>query len=152
VLRPQPPAAVTPTLHLISNAALVGAAVPGLGVYMHGFYWAVALHGEELLLQISVVELIAIGINLVVSEEPARDARCILCSDSPNSVQVLTNLRVRSPLCISRFSNRHYIALVPQIRLLTQFRGVTWDKFHSLCSRSVWCQSSNKSLRRQEAC
>ena len=65
---------------------------------MHGFYWVVALHGDEFLLPISVLELIAIGINLIVFEELARGARCILCSDSLNSVQVLTNLRAKSPL------------------------------------------------------
>ena len=46
----------------------------------------------------SVLEHVAIGTNLVVFEELARGARCILCSDSLNSVQVLTNLRAKSPL------------------------------------------------------
>ena len=66
VLAPSAPSVARPLLHLYSDAALEGAAVPGLGGYMHGFYWEVALHGNELLLPISVLELIAIGINLVV--------------------------------------------------------------------------------------
>jgi len=64
---------------------------------MHGFYWEVALHGDELLLPISVLELIAIGINLVVFASLAQGARVLLCSDSLNSVQVLTNLRAKKP-------------------------------------------------------
>ena len=35
---PQAPIAAAPLLHLYSDAALEGAAVPGLGGYMHGFY------------------------------------------------------------------------------------------------------------------
>ena len=95
---PQAPSEATPLLHLYSDAALEGAAVPGLGGYMHGFYWAIPLHGDELLLPISVLELVAIGINLITFDELARGARVVLCSDSLNSVQVLTNLRAKSPL------------------------------------------------------
>ena len=98
VLMPAPPSVATPLLHLYSDAALEGAAVPGLGGYMHGFHWELALHGDELLLPISVLELIAIGINLVVFAPLAQGARVLLCSDSLNCVQVLTNLRAKSPL------------------------------------------------------
>ena len=98
VLTPLAPAVATPLLYLYSDAALEGAAVPGLGGYMHGFYWELALHGDELLLPISVLELIAIGINLIVFASLAHGARVHLCSDSLNSVQVLTNLRAKSQL------------------------------------------------------
>ena len=149
VLHPQPPAAATPTLHLYSDAALEGAAVPGLGGYMHGFYWLVALQGDELRLPISVLELIVIGINLIVFEELARGARCILCSDSLNSVQVLTNLRAKSPLMAHV---QFQILQLPQARSLggttaavhcfgsanpaadTVSRG-NMEYFHSLCSQ-----------------
>ena len=79
VLHPQPPAAAVPTLHLYSDAALEGAAVPGLGGYMHGFYWSVALQGDEVRLLISVLELVAIGMNLVLFEELAKalNASCV---------------------------------------------------------------------------
>ena len=97
-MAPQAPLAATPLLHLDSDAALEGAAVPGLGGYMHGFYWAVPLQGDELLLPISVLELIAIGVNLITFGELAMGTRVALCSDSLNSVQVLTNLRAKSPL------------------------------------------------------
>lgn len=115
VLHSQSPAAAAPTLHLYSDAALEGAAVPGLGGYMYGFYWAVALHGDELRLPISVLELVAIDINLVVFEELERGAQCILCSDSQKSVQVLTNLRAKSPL----MAHVHFrILQLPQARSL----------------------------------
>jgi len=52
VLAPSAPSVALPLLHLYSDAALEGAAVPGFGGYMHGFYWEVALHGDELLLPI----------------------------------------------------------------------------------------------------
>ena len=51
-----------------------------------------------MLLPISVLELIAIGINLITFGDLAMRARVALCSDSLNSVQVLTNLRAKSPL------------------------------------------------------
>ena len=54
--------------------------------------------GDELRLPISVLELIAIGINLIVFESFTRGAHVTLCSDSLNSVQVLTNLRAKSIL------------------------------------------------------
>jgi len=95
---PQAPSAAPPLLHLYSDAALEGAAVPGLGGYMHGFYWVLPLHGDHLLLPISVLELVAIGINLITFGDLAAGARVALCSDSLNSVQVLTNLRAKSPL------------------------------------------------------
>ena len=71
------PAVAIPLLYLYSDAALEGAAVPGLGGYMHGFYWELALHGDELLLPISVLELIAIGINSIVFASLAHGARVL---------------------------------------------------------------------------
>ena len=98
VLHSKQPAAATPFAYLYSDAALEGAAVPGLGGYMHGFYWVVELSGDALRLPISVLELIAIGINLIVFVALVQGAHSVLCSDSLNSVQVLTNLRAKSAL------------------------------------------------------
>jgi len=82
---PQAPSAATPLLHLYSDAALEDAAVLGLGGYMHGFYWMLPLHGDQLLLPISVLELVAIGINLITFGDLAAGARVALCSDSLSS-------------------------------------------------------------------
>ena len=83
-LRPEPPSPEAPRVHFYSDAALEGGAVLGLSGYMHGFYWCVELAGDELRLPISVLELIAIGINLIVFESFTRGAHVTLCSDSLN--------------------------------------------------------------------
>jgi len=159
-----PPVAATPTLYLHSDAALEGAAVPGLGGYMHGFYWVIALQGDELQLPISVLELISIGINLIVFKELARGAHCVLCSDSLNSVQVLTNLRAKSPLmahatCTYSFWSflrldllavqpQPCIASAPQTLQPTQFHVATWT-ISLRCAHNLEFSQKNWKCRSQ---
>ena len=93
---PPPPAA--PRVFLYSDAALEGAKIPGLGGYFHGFYWSLPLKGDELRLPISVLEFIAIGINIITFADRTVGAHAFICSDSLNSVQVLNRFSAESPL------------------------------------------------------
>jgi hypothetical protein len=75
----------------------------------------VALHDDELRLPITVLKLIAIGINPIPFETLARGAHCVLCSDSLNSVQMLTNPRAKSSL----MAHVHFLILgLPEAKSL----------------------------------
>jgi hypothetical protein len=86
------------TNHLYSDAALQGTGRSGIGGYLQGFYWFVLLNGAARDLPISVLEFIAIAVNAIVFEPFVRDSDIVLCTDSPNCVQVLDAGRSKSPL------------------------------------------------------
>ena len=93
-----PPPAAKPRMFLYSDAALEGARVPGLGGYLHGYFWSIALKGNELRLPISVLEFVAIGINIMVFAAKTAGAHAFVCSDSLNSIQILNRFSADSPL------------------------------------------------------
>jgi hypothetical protein len=115
VLDPQPLSPSTPWAYLYSDAALLGAPVPGLGGYLDGFNWALPLSGDELLLPISVLEFVAIGINVITFERLVRGSHAIVCSDSLNSVQVLNAFSAKSQLM--QFVHSRVLALPASKRL-----------------------------------
>jgi hypothetical protein len=98
VLKPTVPVPSVLTNHLYSDAALQGTGRPGIGGYLQGFYWFKLLDGAARDLPISVLEFIAIAINVIVFEPFVRDSDTVLCTDSLNCVQVLDAGRSKSPL------------------------------------------------------
>ena len=94
--RPPPPS--TTDIFPYSDAALEGAGHPGLGGYCEGLYWAVRLSGRSLYLPISVLEFIAIGINMIIFADYVGKMNSCFCSDSLNSVQVFNNFSAKSTL------------------------------------------------------
>ena len=98
VLKPATPTPSLLTNHLYSDAALKGSGRPGIGGYMQGFYWSLQLHGDACELPISVLEFIAIAVNLMVFEPYVRDSDTVLATDSLNCVQVLNAGRAKSVL------------------------------------------------------
>ena len=111
-----PPPVAAPRVFLYSDAALEGAKIPGLGGYFHGFYWSLPLKDDELRLPISVLEFVAVGINIVTFAEKAAGAHAFVCSDSLNSIQVFNRFSADSPLMqfvhrdILRLDATHLIA------------------------------------------
>jgi hypothetical protein len=87
-----------PVVYLYSDAALEGAAVPGLGGFLDGFWWSIPLHGDALKLPISVLEFVAIGVNIIIFAKLVVGAHAFICSDSLNSVQVLNSFSAKSEL------------------------------------------------------
>lgn len=97
-----------PTRHpvsfsLYSDAALDGAAIPALGGFFHGAWWAMPLEPGDLAgkyrIPIPPLELAAAGINVMIAEPsigPA--AAATMYCDSSTSVSVLENDSARAPL------------------------------------------------------
>ena len=96
-------------LFLYSDAALEGAGHPGLGGYCEGLYWTVKLTGRATCLPISVLEFVAVAINMIVFVDYVGAATACFCSDSLNSVQVLNNFSAKSILM--QFVHRQILAL-----------------------------------------
>jgi hypothetical protein len=115
VLDPQPLSPSTPWAYMYSDAALLGAPVPGLGGYLDGFNWDLPLFGDELLLPISVLEFVGIGINVITFEKLVCGSHAIVCSDSLNSVQVLNAFSAKSQLM--QFVHSRVLALPASKRL-----------------------------------
>ena len=127
---------------------------------MEGFFWALKLTGDALRLLISVLEFVAIGINMIVFVSRAEGAHAVLCSDSLNSVQVLNNFSAQSTLM--QFVHRRDLELPAAKRLARSSSMVhcfgpsnvpadassrgKWDVFYSFCAavavvpRNLRCQ------------
>ena len=115
---------------------------------MEGFFWALKLTGDALRLPISVLEFVAIGINMIVFVSRAEGAHAVLCSDSLNSVQVLNNFSAQSTLM--QFVHQRVLELPAAKRLARSSSMVhcfgpsnvpadassrgKWDVFYSFCA------------------
>ena len=83
--------------HLSSDAALTGTADPGLGGYMHGWWWCLPLDDWLVRLPIVVLELIAAAVNVIVFAPTLRDAaRVVLEIDALSAQLVLRAGRAHS--------------------------------------------------------
>ena len=82
-----------------------------------GFYWHIGVVGNALRLPISVLEFVAIGVNLIAFAPLVGKARPILYSDSLNAVQVLNEFSADSELM--QFTHRKVLAL-PEYQRLAQ--------------------------------
>jgi len=94
--RPAPALELSIPLH--SDAAKEANDVSGLGGFCAGLFWHMPLAGDELLLPISVLEFIAIGVNLIIFEPLARGSSASIFSDSLNAVHSLNQFAADSPL------------------------------------------------------
>jgi len=97
-LTPAPPVPSMVTNHLYSDAALRGSGKPGIGGYLHGFYWAIELDERATRLPISALEFIAIVVGVIVFEPLVRGEENVICTDSLNCVQVLSSGRSKSEI------------------------------------------------------
>ena len=81
------------------DAAKEGAAVPGLGGFLHGFWWSYALSTAHLELPITALEFVTIDVGLEIFEPMLAGFAIITpASDSLPSVLVLSEDQSRSPL------------------------------------------------------
>ena len=87
--KPKPLVASRLTSHLFSDAALLGSGKPGIGGFIHGFYWALELDDRAMHLPISMLEFTAITVGVIVFEPLVRGEENVICTDSMNCVQVL---------------------------------------------------------------
>ncbi len=103
-------------IHLYSDAALEEAAggtteedESGLGGYCEGLFWHMPLTGCAHRLPITVLELIAIGVNIIVFAHLLQKNLSVICSDSLSSVHVLNSFSASGELM--QFTHRAVLAL-----------------------------------------
>ena len=97
-----------PSLHTSSDAAKEGAAVPGLGGWTCGFWWAYSLSVAQLTLPIAVLEAVAAVANVVVVAQLIAagtnfegflpGALVTMHVDAEATARILIKGRARSPL------------------------------------------------------
>lgn len=95
----------TQQFHLHSDAAKEGAPVPGLGGFMHGFWWNYPLTEALLLVDIPQLEFMAGAVNIIVFhhyfldqlQEASPEADIVVHVDSMASAQALTAASSASP-------------------------------------------------------
>ena len=103
-------------IHLYSDAALeetesgsMKEDESGLGGFCEGLFWHLPLAGCARRLPITVLEFVAIGVNIIVFARLLRKARSVLCSDSLSSVHVFNNFSARGELM--QYTHRAVLAL-----------------------------------------
>ena len=83
--------------HMMTDAAKAGAAVPGLGGFLHGLWWAVALEPRDVVgdlqIPIPVLEFAAIAIGVIVFAPIVGVAAMAIYSDSLTSTDVIAKRR-----------------------------------------------------------
>ena len=117
-----------PSLHTSSDAAKEGAAVPGLGGWTCGFWWAYNLSVAQLTLPIAVLEAVAAVANVVVVAQLIAGgtnfegflpgALITMLVDAEATARILIKGRARSPL----------MQIVHQIAL-------SWPEFSAMLPR-----------------
>ena len=79
--------------HMMTDAAKAGAAVPGLGGFLHGLWWAVALEPRDVVgdlqIPIPVLEFVAIAVGVIVFAPIVGVAAMAIYSDSLTSTDVI---------------------------------------------------------------
>ena len=86
-----------------------------MGGYCEGLFWHLPLAGCARRLPITVLEFVAIGINIITFAKLLRKARSVLCSDSLSSVHVLNSFSARGELM--QYTHRAVLAL-PEYKAL----------------------------------
>ena len=111
----RPPQRLQEYMHLYSDAALEAESAgeqsdeSGLGGYCEGLFWHLPLAGNARRLPITVLEFVAIGVNVIVFATLLQGAQSVLCSDTLSSVHVFNSFSARSELM--QFTHRAVLAL-----------------------------------------
>ena len=90
---PVPHESIKVVFHMMTDAAKAGARIPGLGGFLHGLWWAVALKPRDvvgpLAIPIPVLEFVAIAVGIIVFAPVIGVAAMAIYSDSLTSTDVL---------------------------------------------------------------
>ena len=129
--------------HFVASAdAATDCDVPGLGGYCHGMYWYIPIHPEWLnWLHITVLELLATGINAIVHEPYLEGAGAItLLSDALATPYALTRQSERSPMLVMA---HHALLADPQFAAVAEVADCghlsgDCNPFSDAVSRAEW--------------